>query len=151
MRATTDAPTDVVVLALGGEERTVATVPPGETVAFATFSGDGTTIFYQHEFGGEPRQIWSVPAAGGEPRPLTHSALEHSHPQTTPSEPDAILIVVDHKNLALASVATGELTFLTDFDDSTIVVDYPSWSSDGERIEFSLTRRIGDLFLIENP
>jgi len=151
VRTKPDAPSEVVVLPIGGEERTVALAPPGATIAFATFSGDGSALFYQQEFGGEPRQIWSVPVAGGEPRAVTHSALEHSHPQTTPSDPDAILIVVDHKNLALVSAATGELTFLTDFDDSTIVVDYPSWSIDGKRIEFSLTRRIGDLFLIENP
>ncbi len=133
------------------DERILARFPSGEAASSPTFSGNGSTVYYQHEVGGEPRQIWSLPAAGGEPLQLTHSALEHSHPQTTPSEPDAILVVVDHKNLALVSAATGELTFLTDFDESTLVVDYPGWSADGERIVFSLTRKVGDLFLIENP
>ena len=45
----------------------------------------------------------------------------------------------------------GDVTLLTHFDDSTVVVDYPSWSADGRRIEFSLTRKVGDLFLLENP
>jgi len=152
VRSRAGAPSALVVIpSAGGEERTLASIPAGESAVFPTFSGDGTAIFYQHEFGGQPRQIWSVPVAGGEPRQVTHSALEHSHPQTTPSEPDAILIVVDHKNLALVSAATGELTFVTHFDDSTLLVDYPGWSADGRFIEFSLTRRVGDLFLVENP
>ena len=58
--------------------------------------------------------------------------------------------MIDHKNLAVLSVATGQLEFLTDFDDSTIVVDYPSWSPDATKIYFSLTRKIGDLFLVES-
>jgi Tol biopolymer transport system component len=30
-------------------------------------------------------------------------------------------------------------------------VDYPSWSFDGRKIYFSMSRRIGDLYLLENP
>ncbi len=29
-------------------------------------------------------------------------------------------------------------------------VDYPSWSPDGTKIYFSMTRKLGDLFLLEN-
>jgi len=44
----------------------------------------------------------------------------------------------------------GELEHLTDYDDSTLIVDYPSWSSDASKGYFSLTRKVGDLILIES-
>ena len=39
---------------------------------------------------------------------------------------------------------------LTRFDESTRYVDYPSWSPDGRQVYFSMTRKVGDLFLLEN-
>ena len=94
---------------------------------------------------------WFATRSGGEPRQLTHGTLELSHPQGSPIGADEILVVVEHKNVAVVSARRGELTFLTHFDDSTVLVDYPSWSSDGKHVEFSLTRKVGDLFLLENP
>jgi Tol biopolymer transport system component len=141
---------ELVVMNLTGGETVLARFPEGANAAFPCFLGDSTVVF-QHETGGAPRQIWSVPAAGGEPRQLTHGTAELSHPQGSPLDDDEILVVVDHKNLAIVSAARGDVTLLTDFDDSTVVVDYPSWSADGRRIEFSLTRKVGDLFLVENP
>ena len=79
------------------------------------------------------------------------STRELSHPQWSRSDPDCILVVVDHKNLALLSVATGAVTPLTRYDDSTRYLDYPSWSPDGTKVYFSMTRKLGDLFLLENP
>ena len=58
--------------------------------------------------------------------------------------------MIDHKNLAVLSVATGELEYLTDYDDSMVIVDYPSWSPDASKVCFSLTRKVGDLILIES-
>jgi hypothetical protein len=66
------------------------------------------------------------------------------------ADPDRILVVVDHKNLALLSVAKGTLEPLTRFDQSTPYVDYPSLSKDGTKVLFSMTLRTGDLFLLEN-
>ena len=76
---------------------------------------------------------------------------ELSHPQWSPRRPDEVLVVVDHKNLALFSTATGALAPLTRYDDSTRYVDYPSWSPDGTKIYFSMTLKVGDLFLLERP
>jgi len=90
-----------------------------------------------------------MPAEGGEARQVTSSSLEHSHPQWSPVDADRILVVIDHKNLAVLSLAGGELEYLTDYDDSTLIVDYPSWSSDASKVYFSLARKVGDLILIE--
>ena len=150
VRTRTSGEQEVVSASLAGDETTLARFPAGSGVLFAGFLGESTVVF-QHETGGEPRQIWSVAAAGGEPRQLTHGTAELSHPQGSPVDDDEILVVVDHKNLAIVSAARGDLTLLTHFDDSTLLVDYPSWSADGRKIEFSLTRKVGDLFLLENP
>lgn len=39
---------------------------------------------------------------------------------------------------------------LTRYDESTRYVDHPTWSPDGTKVYFSMTRMIGDLVLIEN-
>jgi Tol biopolymer transport system component len=141
----------IVVVTLDGERRTLFAPPPGGLAAFPTFSADGHTVVFQLQVEGESRQIWTIPAAGGEARRLSRGDVEYSHPQTTPSRPDDILVVVDHRNLALVSATTGETTLLTDVADSTQLVDYPSWSPDGSKIYFSISRKLGDLFLLENP
>ncbi len=38
---------------------------------------------------------------------------------------------------------------ITALASSTVLVDYPSWSPDGETVYFSLARKRGDLYLIE--
>jgi Tol biopolymer transport system component len=132
-----------------GRVRDVA--KPGGLVLFASWSPDGQRLAFQREAGG-PRQIWSVPASGGEATEISRGNVrELSHPQWSPRDLGIILVVVDHKNLATLSVATGVVTPLTRYDDSTRYVDYPSWSPDGRKVYFSMTRAVGDLFLLENP
>ena len=46
-------------------------------------------------------------------------------------------MVIEHENLGLVSVSTGEVETITDFDQSTILIDYPSWSADGKRVYFT--------------
>ncbi len=117
--------------------------------SFPSWSRDGRIVF-QREVEG-PRQLWVVPAEGGEPRAITtDDGTEYSHPGWHPRDPDRILVVIDHKNLATVSASTGAVELLTDYDESTVVLDYPSWSPDGERVYFSLARKTGDLFLLEN-
>ena len=138
----------VRVVDLAGAAREVAA--PGGVVMFAAWSPDGRRIAFQREKDG-PRAIWVVPAEGGEAKALSNSPLELSHPEWCPTRPDEVLVVVEHKNLALVSAATGAVTPLTHYADSTRYVDYPSWSPDGSKIYFSMTLRVGDLYLLENP
>jgi len=142
---------DLLVVDRESLESAVVYQARGRIAGFPTFDSDGSVIFLHVEDDAEPRQLWAVPSRGGEPRQITHGELELSHPQGTPARPGEILVVVDHKNLALVSESTGDLTYLTRFDDSTVMIDYPSWGPDGRKVHFSLNRRVGDLYLIENP
>ena len=142
-----DGRASVWVKDLGGSSREVAA--PEGAVSFVTWSPDGRQLAFQREKDG-PRAIWVVATEGGESRAISKSTHELSHPQWSRRDPDRILVVVDHKNLATLSVATGALTPLTHYDDSTRYVDYPSWSPDGTQVYFSMTRKVGDLFVLEN-
>jgi serine/threonine-protein kinase len=117
--------------------------------SFPTWSPDGREVAFQREPEPGVRDIWIAPVAGGEARRLTGGDAEYSHPQWCPTDPDSIVVVVDHKDLALVRVSTGEVQRITDLASATVVVDYPGWSADGRRIYFSLARRTGDIFLVE--
>ena len=131
-----------------GKARWLARGEPG-VFGFADFSPDGRRVAVQYD-DGAPRQIWVVDVAGGEPSKLSRAdELELSHPQWSPVDPDAILVIVDHENVGRLSVATGDVELLTDFNESTVVVDYASWSPDGEKVFFSLSRKVGDVYLLE--
>ncbi|MHC5211783.1 MAG: protein kinase domain-containing protein [Planctomycetota bacterium] len=133
----------------------------GGTDGFPTWSPDGTQIAYNVTADGR-RQVWVVDAAGGTsegaradapgraPRRISpDDGRDYSHPQWSPTDPDRILVVLDHHNLAAVSVATGEVTLLTRFEESTVFVDYASWGPDGEKVYFHFARRTGDVFLLQ--
>ena len=141
-----DRRTSIHVVDLSGADREV--LSSGGLALFPAWSPDGRSLAFQKEENG-PRQIWVVAVDGGTPRAVTAGTVELSHPQWSPTEPDRILVVVDHKNLAALSVGKGTLEPLTRFDESTRYVDYPSWSPDGTKVHFSMTLRAGDIFLLE--
>jgi Tol biopolymer transport system component len=60
------------------------------------------------------------------------------------------MFVIDHQDLGMVRVSTGEVERITDLSSSTSLVDYPSWSPDGRKIYFSFARKRGDLYLIED-
>ncbi len=117
--------------------------------SFPTWSPDGREIAFQREPEPGVRDIWIVPAAGGEARRLTGGNAEYSHAQWCPTDADRILVVVNHKDLAIVHVSSGEVERITDLASATAVVDYPAWSADGRSIYFSLARRTGDIFLVK--
>ncbi len=114
---------------------------------YPTWSPDGRQIAFQLQRG-SIREIWVVPSAGGEARPLTKD-LEDSHPTWSPRNPDEILFLRDHKRLAIVSVSTGKVRFLPGYSEGSYVLDYPSWSRDGKRIYFSASRKTGDIYVLE--
>ncbi len=115
---------------------------------FPTWSADGEWLAYNRR-GKTGREVWLMRSDGSEARRLSNeTTVDLSHPQWSPTNADHILVVVDHENLGILSATSGELTPLTDYDDSTIVVDYPAWSVDGTLIHYSLARRRGDVYLM---
>ena len=113
---------------------------------YPTWSPDGKQIAFQLQRG-SIREIWVVPSAGGEARPLTRD-MEDSHPAWSPAT-DEILFLRDHKRLALVSASTGKVRFLPGYSEGSYVLDYPSWSRDGKRIYFSASRKTGDIYVLE--
>ena len=120
-----------------------------KNAAFPTWSPDGKEIAFQRNAGSDHRETWIVPADGGEPRMLAGGDVHYSHPQWHPTDADRILIVIDHQDLGIVRVSTGEVERISNLASSTALVDYPSWSSDGRTVYFSVTRKRGDLYLIE--
>jgi Tol biopolymer transport system component len=115
---------------------------------YPTWSPDGRRIAFQLQRG-TVREIWIVPSEGGEAKPLTKD-LEDSHPAWSPTDPDSILFLRDHKRVGIVSVSTGEVRFLPGTPEGSYVLDYPSWSHDGKRVYYSVSRKTGDIYLLEN-
>jgi Tol biopolymer transport system component/DNA-binding winged helix-turn-helix (wHTH) protein len=114
---------------------------------YPSWSPDGKRIVFQLQRG-STREIWIVPSEGGEARALTKD-LEDSHPAWSPTDPDTVLFLRDHKRLALLSVSTGEVRFLPGTPEGSGLLDFPSWSPDGKKVYYSVTRKSGDVFLLE--
>ncbi|HUO84457.1 MAG TPA: protein kinase, partial [Thermoanaerobaculia bacterium] len=119
------------------------------STSYPSWSPDGARISFQATRDDGTRHVWVSDLRSGETRPLTSGDSEDSHPQWSPVDPDRILFVRSHENLMVVRVSTGEIEPLTHFRDPNTILDYPSWSADGERIDFSLARRRGDLYLLE--
>jgi|GEM_PF-2182343 len=116
---------------------------------FATWSPDGSTLTFQTQ-SGDIRTIWIQPLEGGDARQITFGTEEHSHPQWSPVDPDLILFALNHKNLCTVSVSSGKIVQITDYVAADLVLDYPSWSPEGTRIYYTLSRKTGDLYTLEN-
>lgn len=132
----------------GGAEKQILT-GLATTSLSPDWSPDGKWIAFQGNHDGV-RQIWMIPSGGGTPRQLTRGESESSHPEFHPKNPDQILYLRDHKNALVLTLSTGAVKQLTNFTDSNLVIDYPSWSPDGRKIYFGLHKKVGDIFVLEN-
>jgi Tol biopolymer transport system component len=119
----------------------------GAAADYPSWSPDGKQIVFQLQRG-SIRELWIVPSEGGEARPLTKD-LEDSHPSWSPTDPDTILFLRDHRHLALVSVATGKVRILPGTPEGSGLLDYPSWSPDGKKIYYTVSRKTGDIYLLE--
>jgi Tol biopolymer transport system component len=118
--------------------------------SYPTWSPDGRFISFQATRDDGTRHVWIVEVATGATRRLTSGASEDSHPQWSPVNADEILFVRNHENLMTVRVSTGEVKALTSYSQPNTVLDYPSWSLDGTRIDFSVARKRGDLYMLES-
>ncbi len=117
--------------------------------AFPAWSPDGNSITFTAQKGSK-RDIFVVASNGGTPKRITSGEAEFSHPRWSPRDKDEILCLRDHKNVCLVSVSTGKVKQITDFVEANVILDYPSWSFDGKKIYFSLARKVGDVYILEN-
>lgn len=119
------------------------------TTSYATWSPDGRAIAFQATRDDGTRHVWVIDLITRRVRPVTSGASEDSHPYWSPVDADRILFVRNHENLMTVSVSTGRVEPLTYFAEPNMVVDYPSWSADGTKIDFSIARKRGDLYRLE--
>ena len=117
--------------------------------SYPTWSPDGRFVAFQATRDDGTRHIWLVEVDTGRARPLTSGASEDSHPNWLPTDPDTILFVRNHENLMTVSVATGRITPMTRSNEPNTILDYPSWSRDGKKVDFSIARKRGDLYLLD--
>lgn len=130
-----------------GAQRYVTSLPL--TTSYPTWSPDGTFIAFQATRDDGTRHVWIVEVATGRARALTRGASEDSHPQWSPRDGDVIFFVRNHENLMSVRVSTGEVAPVTRFAEPNMILDYPGWSIDGSKMDFSIARKRGDLYMLE--
>lgn len=143
-------PSQIFVAPVDGSSEPRKVTSLGMTTSYPTWSPDGKSLALQMTREDGTRHVWVVDLVSGEARQLTRGASEDSHPQWSPVDADSILFVRNHENLMEASVSTGEVRALTRYAEPNLVLDYPGWSADGKRVDFSIARKRGDLYLLEH-
>jgi hypothetical protein len=83
----------------------------------------------------------------GEPRQLTSGASEAS--QFSPRNPDEILFLRGHRELAILTLSTGRVRELPGYHEGSFLLDYPSFSPGWERVYFLASRKRGDIDVLE--
>ncbi len=131
-----------------GEEKQLTSIE--WNCVFPSWSSDGDWIAFNVDRE-NTREIWLIPSSGGPPKKILAGEAEYSHPQWSPLDKDALVCLEDHKNIVLVSVTTGKIKQISNFTESGInLIDYPTWSPDGKKIYFSLFKKTGDVYTLEN-
>lgn len=142
--------TSVVAIDLEGGRAREILRGRGAGSTSGVLSPDGKSLLYQADDPNGVRQVWRLPIGETKPVQVTRGAEEISHPRFHPRDPDVLVLLENHKNVLLHSLATGETRRLTNYTDSNLTVDYPAWSPDGTRIYFTIAKNVGDIFLLDN-
>lgn len=131
-----------------GEERQLTSLE--WNCSFPSWSTDGKWIAFNVDKK-DTREIWRIPASGGTPSVVLAGESEYSHPMWSPRDHDALLCLKDHKDILELSISSGRVKDLYRFTQSAVnLIDYPTWSPDGEHVYFSLFRKTGDIYILEN-
>lgn len=131
-----------------GEERQITSL--GENASSPDWSVHGDRIVFSVTIG-NGRHVWIVPSTGGTAKPITFGEDEYSHPKWSPVDNDLILCLRNHRDMCLISASTGKVKELHRFTESGInFIDYPYWSHDAKKIFFSIYRKTGDVYVLEN-
>ena len=91
--------------------------------------------------------LWRIPWSPSDTPGPQH---EDGHPAWSPVNRDQILFLRNHSMLCLLTVSTGEVRQIMDYMPGSVTLDYPSLSFDGKKAYFSVSRKTGDIFLLEN-
>jgi Tol biopolymer transport system component len=138
--------------AKGGDLKQLTDAPEGEGVsssALGAWSPDGKMIVYHRA-----RDLWIVPASGGEPREVVKEAFE---PVWSPDSKQLAFLMRDNSYISAVALATGEIRHVVDLKAVGINPDEPSyggcwgltWSPDGEWLSFFTVRnRMGHFWVV---
>ncbi|MCZ7584600.1 MAG: S9 family peptidase [Deltaproteobacteria bacterium] len=112
-----------------------------------SWSPDGATIAYLYNESGT-HQVWTIPAAGGDPKQVTKYNERVAFVDYSPTEPVAIFGMDEGGNertqLYLLDPAGGEATRLTKDDDA--IHEFGGWSHDGRFIAYAKNTRDARFF-----
>jgi len=106
--------------------------------AAATFTPDGTTVFYSSSASGEP-QIYSAKVNGAEFTRITQTKGNATEPKVNPKNADSLLFVQGFPNEQIYRMNAEGLN-VERLTEGTGEAANPSWSPDGQHIAFAWTR-----------
>jgi dipeptidyl aminopeptidase/acylaminoacyl peptidase len=122
----------------------------GTAFGYAPVSRDGGRVLFRSQRSGW-LNYWTVPLAGGEPRPVAAEQAEQSEASWSPDGKS--IAYVSNRNgthaLYVAGAAGGKPRALVAPDEG--VVSKPAWSPDGTRISytFATTTTPADLYVVD--
>jgi len=106
--------------------------------AAATFTPDGTTVFYSSSASGEA-QIYSAKVDGRDFTRVTRTTGNPTEPKVNPKNPDSLLFVQGFPNEQIYRMNAEGLN-IERLTDGTGEASNPSWSPDGQHLAFAWTR-----------